>query len=188
MSSAPRRPLRGFSRKQQVYRIRKEQCIWTIRSTYPANWPERSARGEGLYTVFSAHCPLRPGLHRLWLFGSGGRCYLGVLSPRGGELTLSRRLSNRSRAALPRELRYAADRPMEKPGQAPKEDAQPPRRETSPAQPEQPGAIAWSERADGILTARDGDHELLALPVRPSAAAAEKIHVINGREYLVFRR
>ena len=147
-----------------------------------------SERRDGLYTVFSAHCPLRPGLHRLWLFGSGGRCYLGVLSPRGGELTLSRRLSNRSRAALPRDIRYAADRPMEKPGTALKEAAQSPRREAVPAQPEPSGVLVWSERGDGVLTARDGDHELLALPVRPSAAAAEKIRVINGREYLVFRR
>ena len=147
-----------------------------------------SERRDGLYTVFSAHCPLRPGLHRLWLFGSGGRCYLGVLSPRGGELTLSRRLSNRSRAALPRDLTYAADRPMEKPGAVQKEAVPSPRRESAPAQPESSGALAWSERGDGVLTARDGDHELLALPVRPSAAAAEKIHVINDREYLVFRR
>ena len=147
-----------------------------------------SEQRDGLYTVFSAHCPLRPGLHRLWLFGSGGRCYLGVLSPRGGELTLSRRLSNRSRASLPRELSYAADRPMEKPGSAPKEAAPSPRRESAAAQSEPSGALVWSERGDGVLTARDGDHELLALPVRPSAAASEKIHVINDREYLVFRR
>ena len=147
-----------------------------------------SERREGLYTVFSARCPLRPGLHRLWLFGIGGRCYLGVLSPRGGELTLSRRLSNRMRAALPCEIRYAADRPMEKPDTATREAAQSPRRAAATAQPEHSGALVWRERGDGVLTARDGDHELLALPVRPSAAAAEKIHIINGREYLVFRR
>jgi len=147
-----------------------------------------SERRDGLYTVFSAHCPLRPGLHRLWLFGSGGRYYLGVLSPRGGELTLCRRLSNRTRAALPRDIHYAADRPMERPGTAPKETAPLPRREASPVQPETSAPLAWSARGDGVLTARDGNHELLALPVRPSAAAAEKIHVINGREYLVFRR
>jgi hypothetical protein len=125
---------------------------------------------------------MKPGLHRLWLFGGGGRYYLGVLSPRGGELTLCRRLSRSARAALPAALRYAADRPMVQPNSTAKSAA------SSPSAKQQADAIPWVERSDGILTARDGDSELLALPVRPCPALREKIRVINGREYLVFRR
>ena len=151
-----------------------------------------SERRDGLYSVFVARCPMRPGMHRLWVFGKGGRYYLGVLSPKGGELTLCRRLSNRARAALPSDLRYAADRPMGQPGiasQAADRTSSSPARQ-SPREAEQPqaGTVTWSERSDGILTARDGDTELLALPVRPCPAMHEKIRVINGREYLVFRR
>ena len=140
-----------------------------------------SERRDGLYSVFVARCPMRPGMHRLWVFGKGGRYYLGVLSPKGGELTLCRRLSNRARAALPGDLRYAADRPMGQPGNVSKEADHMP--SPSAQQQEQAGTVTWSERSDGILTARDGDTELLALPV-----LREKIRVINGREYLVFRR
>lgn len=148
---------------------------------------------EGLYTVLTAHCPLRPGLHRLWLFGRGGRCYLGTLTPSGGELTLCRRLSRRTRAALPAELRYAADRPMEKPETvpaptAPLPSAEAPSQQKAPQEQEAAESLSWSERPDGVLVASNGNVELLALPVRPSPAMREKIRVINGREYLVFRR
>ena len=141
-----------------------------------------SERRDGLYSIFSAHCPMKPGLHRLWLFGGGGRYYLGVLTPRGGELTLCRRLSRSARAGLPADLRYAADRPMGQPGSASIAAA------PSPSAKQKADAIPWTERSDGILTARDGDSELLALPVRPCPALKEKIRVINGQEYLVFRR
>ena len=153
-----------------------------------------SERREGLYTVLTAHCQLLPGLHRLWLFGRGGRCYLGTLTPSGGELTLCRRLSRRTRAALPAELRYAADRPMETFNTVPEPAAETPtpvmkpKQRNMPQTQEKDRSLSWIERPGGALVARDGDRELLALPVRPCPAVREKICVINGREYLVFRR
>jgi len=49
---------------------------------------------DGLYTVFTAELPLRPGLYRLWLIGE--ETYpLGILEPKGESLYLRRRLSRR---------------------------------------------------------------------------------------------
>lgn len=185
MNHAPRRPLRGFSEGAQHL----DYPIYL--SGEPAG--TLSERREGLYTVLTAHCPLQPGLHRLWLFGRSGRCYLGTLTPSGGELTLSRRLSRRARTALPAELRYAADRPMERlntvpePAAIPQPPAKEPVQQKAP-QTQEAESLSWNERPGGALVAHDGGIELLALPVRPSPAMREKIRVINGREYLVFRR
>ena len=55
-------------------------------------------RRQGLYTLFTAQLPPRPGLTRLYLHGGGESRLLGLMEPAAGMLRLRRKLS---RAAQP---------------------------------------------------------------------------------------
>lgn len=125
-------------------------------------------RAEGLYTVFRADCPARPGLIRLWLHGGGQSACLGLLSPRGDRLVLTRRLSRQARSAYPRVIERVSDRP---------EDA-------APAEP--PPPAAWRALPDGSLVSADG---LRAIPACFPAHSPLAGHIrrIGDRDYLVFQ-
>lgn len=60
---------------------------------------------EGLYTWFSARCPLPPGLWCAWAVGDRGELRLGVLEPEGKQGTIRRRFSGQLTAPLGRLLR-----------------------------------------------------------------------------------
>ena len=125
---------------------------------------------EGLYRVFRADCELREGLHRLWLHGGERSVYFGLLSPEGGRLRLMRRFSRA--AGLPEAVDCARDTP------APARSGPPPQ-----------AGLVWRRRADGALTAGDGEHHWLALPAKlaPGSPAAARLQRIGGKDYLVFR-
>lgn len=66
---------------------------------------ELSAEREGLYTWFSARCPLPEGLWCAWAVGDRGELRLGVLEPDGTQGTIRRRFSGQLTAPLGRLLR-----------------------------------------------------------------------------------
>ncbi len=68
---------------------------------------------QGLYVRFAARCAARPGVRRLWLCAETGCACLGVLTPEGDGLSLSRRLSKTAFCALPQPIRHAALAPPE---------------------------------------------------------------------------
>ena len=78
---------------------------------------ELTAEREGLYTWFSARCPLPEGLWCAWAVGDRGELRLGVLEPAGTQGSIRRRFSGRLTAPLGRllrgEVRPAADREPE---------------------------------------------------------------------------
>ena len=85
-------------------------------------------RREGLYTVFAAELPLRPGLRKLWLCGEEESVCLGVLEPRDGALRLEKRLSRAHCEELPSPLVCAALAPR-RPSPLPERMPEPPRSE-----------------------------------------------------------
>ena len=66
---------------------------------------ELIAEPEGLYTWFSARCPLPDGLWCAWAVGDRGELRLGVLEPEGTQGTIRRRFSRQLTAPLGRLLR-----------------------------------------------------------------------------------
>ena len=76
-------------------------------------------RKEGLYTVFEASLPGLTGLRRLYVFGGGQRCCLGLLEPAPEGLRLRRRLSRLELKRLPWPIAYAATEPEARPAEAP---------------------------------------------------------------------
>lgn len=66
---------------------------------------ELTAEREGLYTWFSARCPLPEGLWCAWAVGDRGELRLGVLEPEGAQGSIRRRFSGRLTAPLGRLLR-----------------------------------------------------------------------------------
>ncbi|MCI9332834.1 MAG: hypothetical protein HFG05_11810 [Oscillibacter sp.] len=66
---------------------------------------ELTTEREGLYTCFSARCPLPEGLWCAWAVGEGGELRLGVLEPEGTQGVIQRRFSGRLTAPLGRLLR-----------------------------------------------------------------------------------
>ena len=66
---------------------------------------ELSVDREGLYTVFSARCPLAEGLWCAWAVGDQGELRLGVLEPEGRQGSIRRRFSRQLTAPLGRILR-----------------------------------------------------------------------------------
>ena len=125
-------------------------------------------RVEGLYTVFHADCPLRRGLIRLWLHGGGQSVCLGLLSPCGDRLVLTRRLSRLARAAFPAEITLVSDRPE------------------AAELPSPPESGDWRPLPDGSLVAPDGRRAIPAALPGTSPLSAH-LRQIGGRSYLVFR-
>ena len=135
---------------------------------------------EGLYTVFRADCPRRNGMIRLWLHGGGQSACLGLLTPRGERLVLTRRLSRRARAAFPRTIELVSDQPrsarVQQPSLPPPESAR----------GQEPESAQWRPLPDGTLLAADGRRAIpAALP--PDSPLAPHLLRIDGRDYLVFR-
>lgn len=62
---------------------------------------EMTAAQEGLYTVFSVSCRMRPGLWCAWAVGETGEALrIGVLEPQAGRLRICRRFSRAQTAPL----------------------------------------------------------------------------------------
>lgn len=128
---------------------------------------------DGLMTVFDAQCDKAEGLIKLYAFGNGGKAYLGTMQPKGDGLRLVRRLSRSAMNGFPKKLEYAADCEIKAQAQVQDGNA---------------GDILWRIGAKGCLIGRDGNKNLLAIPVDGARLKThpELIRVIEGREYVVF--
>jgi hypothetical protein len=141
---------------------------------------------KGLYTVFEASCPDTGELLRLWVFGSDGEGYLGVMAPRDGSLHLVRRFSREALKDFPKNITHAGPK---------KED-----REPSPPQPvesenrQDTGAdgeqdTIWRRASNGTLISDSNGRKLLAVPAVtpgiPTSPTRER-RIIEGTEYLIF--
>lgn len=119
---------------------------------------ELSTEREGLYTWFSASCPLPEGLWCAWAVGDRGELRLGVLEPEGRQGTIRRRFSGQLTAPLGRLLRGEV---------RPAGARQPEHWETAPV-PERLFRAPWlRQRLKGVQGARTrqaGGTRFLALP------------------------
>ena len=117
-------------------------------------------RQEGLYTLFEAELPGLTGLRRLYVFGGGRRCCLGLMEPREEGLLLRRRYSRAEGQQLPEPIAYAATEPRA--------------RQTAPP-------------AGPCLLRLEGKR-YLALPCAlRSARPGLRLFRWGGRDYLLFR-
>lgn len=119
---------------------------------------ELTAEREGLYTWFSARCPLPPGLWCAWAVGDQSELRLGVLEPEGSQGIIRRRFSGRLTAPLGRLLRGEV---------RPAGAKEPELWEPAPA-PEQLFRAPWLRQrlngTQGAQTRRAGGIRYLALP------------------------
>lgn len=113
---------------------------------------------EGLYTWFSARCPLPEGLWCAWAVGDRGELRLGVLEPDGRQGTIRRRFSRQLTAPLGRLLRGEA---------RPAGVREPEGWESAPA-PDRLFRAPWLRQrlkgAQRALTRQAGEIRYLALP------------------------
>lgn len=140
------------------------------------------AQRQGLYTLFTARANGSEPV-ALWVYGGEKRALLGRMLPRAGELFFSRRLTKNDMRGFPPVIEYAGElRPEEK--AAPPSPSQP----TLLAKEDRGGDRVWYALQGGVLFCPD--EKLIALParLRDKASVLSHIRVINGREYLVFRR
>lgn len=122
---------------------------------------ELTAEREGLYTWFSARCPLPDGLWCAWAVGDRGELRLGVLEIEGTQGSIRRRFSGRLTAPLGRLLR----------GEVRPAGAREPEDWTPAPAPEQLFRAPWLRQrlrgVQGALTRRAGNTRCLALPYDP---------------------
>lgn len=148
---------------------------------------ELTAEREGLYTWFSARCPLPPGLWCAWAVGDRGELRLGVLEPEGTQGTIRRRFSGRLTAPLGRLLRGEV---------RPAGAREPELWEPAPA-PDRLFRAPWLRQrlsgAQGAQTRRAGEVRYLALPYDKSKPfplttlfCFARLRMIGGRAYVVY--
>lgn len=138
---------------------------------------------QGLYTLFTARSEGTEPLG-LWLYGQGGRVCLGRMLPRGGGLFLSRKLTRNDMRGFPPVIEYAGDA---QPGKSPV--SRPERQKGAETETAQFSSdTIWHEIGGGVLFCRE--EGLVAFPARLRDKSLVKAHIrlINGAEYLVFRR
>ncbi len=120
---------------------------------------ELTAERQGLYTWFTARCPLPEGLWCAWAVGDRGELRLGVLEPEGRQgAVLRRRFSGRLTAPLGRLLR----------GEVRPAGAKEPEVWEPVPSPEELFRAPWLRQrlkgTQGALTRQAGEVRYLALP------------------------
>ena len=140
------------------------------------------AQKQGLYTLFTARaCGTEPVF--LQVYGGGKSAPLGRLLPRGGELFLSRRMTRNDMRCWPENIEYAGDRNPA----GERKQQEPLRQKSEEASPAEGDRVWYAQRNGVLLCPGEG---LIALPaaLRDKRGVLSRIRVINGKEYLVFRR
>ena len=140
------------------------------------------AQKQGLYTLFTAKaCGTEPVF--LQVYGGGKSAPLGRLLPRGGELFLSRRMTRNDMHCWPENIEYAGDRNPA--GERKQQELL--RQKSEEASPAEGDRVWYAQRNGVLLCPGEG---LIALPaaLRDKRGVLSRIRVINGKEYLVFRR
>lgn len=149
---------------------------------------ELIAQREGLYTWFSARCPLpEEGLWCAWVVGDRGELRLGVLEPEGKQGTIRRRFSGRLTAPLGRLLRGEI---------RPAGAKEPGSWEPAPA-PDQLFRAPWLRQrmkgAQGARIRQAGELRYLALPYDPAKPfplttlfCFARLRRIGGEDFVVY--
>ena len=156
---------------------------------------------QGLYTLFTARAKGMEPLG-LWLYGQDGRVCLGRMLPRGGGLFLSRKMTRNDMRDFPPVIEYAGDAqpdksPVSRPGtqrsgSGPERKKEGADMEFSPSGENEMARASsdavWYEIGGGALFCRE--EGLVAFParLRDKSLVKARIRLINGAEYLVFRR
>lgn len=151
-----------------------------------------TAERRGAYTLFTARALYTGGVKRISLYGGGAEGYLGVLSPDGDGVSLTRKLTRSALASFPERPEYAAEAGLS-PESAPEpaDDAPAETKEREPDTAPSGDGELWYSSPDGTLSRFDGKRLLVALPsenVRVPDWAKHVVQRINGREYVVFPR
>ena len=126
-----------------------------------------TVKEQGLMTCFEVECGKKDELVHLSVYGEDKTAYLGTLSPQGDKLCLTKKFSRTELKNMPRKILYAADSELN--GKS------------------QENGITWYEAQNGVLYADMGAYMLNALPTSGAHFPEDRIRVINGREYVVFR-
>lgn len=133
-----------------------------------------SLRREGAYMVCSGRARWQGDMLRLWLYGDGGKGYLGVLIPEGnGMASVRKRFSLGDFARLPKPIAYCA----------PEEQG------TAVQGTESEADVLWVRRADGTLISLQGERRYMAFPaegVRLPRGGAFLLRRIEGQDYVIF--
>ena len=135
---------------------------------------------SGIYTVFRLTAEgINEKMLRVSVYGEGREACLGLAEVREGRAEFEKKLSRRAMQELPGKIGYAA-----KAGEQTEERRD---EKTAEGKPEETG-LSWERRPDGSLFARDGISSILALPANlHGEAGRERIKVIEGRSYMLFR-
>lgn len=166
-----------------------------------------TASKDGAYTLIRARARYSGALKRVSLYGEAGELPLGVLSPEGEYVSLTRRFTRRELGAFSGGAEYAAESGSGggggkaagagTGGPAPEEEDTPAavegagEDEARGGAPAPPGGALWYSAPDGTLSRHDGERLLVAFPaenVRVPGWAGGVVRRINGREYVVFPR
>lgn len=142
------------------------------------------AQRQGLYTIFTAKaCGTEPVF--LQVYGGGKSAPLGRLLPRGGELFLTRRMTRNDMRCWPENIEYAGDRNPA--GEKRSQALDSPPQEAGKTKTDEKDRVWYAQRNGVLLCPGEG---LIALPaaLRDKRGVLSRIRVINGKEYLVFRR
>ena len=135
-----------------------------------------SVAESGMYTVFRLTAEnIGEKMLHVSVYGEGKESCLGLAEVRAGKIHFEKKLSRNSMKALPAKIEYAAEageKAKEKP-----EMKKPEKKDST-----------WKMRPDGSLISNDGISDILALPAElRSPTGKERIKVINGRSYMLFR-
>lgn len=139
-----------------------------------------SVTESGIYTLFRLTAEgVDEKMLRISVYGEGKEACLGLAEVRAGKLELEKKLSRQSMKAFPGKIGYAA-----KAGEKAEEKTE----VRKPEIKKEEKGLIWEKRPDGSLYTRDAAGGLVALPSDlRTEAGRERIKVIEGRSYMIFR-
>lgn len=138
---------------------------------------------SGVYTLFRlAAEKIGEKMLRVSVYGAGKELCLGLAEVRAGKISFEKKLSRQSLRAFPSKIEYAAaagEREEQKTAETAGEKTEKKTGENG---------LLWEKRPDGSLFTHDGISNLVALPANlRGEAGKERIKVIEGRSYMLFR-
>jgi len=150
---------------------------------------------QGGYMRFVAECPMQSEVIRLSVYGEGDEGYLGVPVPAGDVLRLEKKLSPAAMRSFPKRIDHCALSGEKPDMEEPKQETEQPCEEDAPAPEtevdytEDEDGPFWYAATDGALISRDGEREMVALPVDDERVPGDipgQPRIIEGKEYLVY--
>lgn len=132
-------------------------------------------RREGAYMICRGQASYTGDMVRLWIYGSGEPCYLGVLIPDGqGGAAVRKKFSLSDFARLPNPMEYCGTEQLVKPASvAPADESD----------------VLWYAVGDGTLVHFDGKRKYMAFPTREMRLPRGTdfvLRTIEGKEYAIF--